>query len=104
MKIQDIHNLFTQMGMNNDFRGRDNVQKMLDGKRAKFNKLSAADQQDFDKETLENPYMDSGVYHVAEDKEIKRVLVGIDIGPAEMLLAKQLGNIDAVISHHPIGK
>jgi len=32
------------------------------------------------------------------------VLVGIDIGPEEILLAKQLGNIDLVIAHHPIGK
>ncbi len=104
MKISDIHNLFTKMGIEADFRGRDGVQKLLDYKRAKFQKLSPKDQEEFDKETLENPYMDSGVYNVSDDKEIKRVLVGIDIGPEEILLAKQLGNIDLVIAHHPVSK
>jgi hypothetical protein len=33
---------------------------------------------------------------------IKRVLVGVDMGTAEMLLAKQLG-CDCVIGHHPVG-
>ncbi len=104
MKIQDIQNLSTKMGMESDFRTREGVQKLLDGKKSRYLKLSLKEQDEFDKDTLENPYMDSGVYHIAEDKEIKRVLVGIDIGPSEILLAKQLGNIDLVIGHHPIGK
>lgn len=33
---------------------------------------------------------------------IRRVMIGIDIGPAELLLAKQLG-MDCVIAHHPGG-
>ena len=104
MTIQEIQNLSVKMGMEADFRGRAGVQKMLDSKRAGFLKLTLKDQEEFDKEALENPYMDSGLFHVAENKEVKRVLVGIDIGPEEMLLAKQLGNIDLVITHHPIGK
>src|SRR5437764_378482 len=99
MKIQDIHNLFTRMGMENDFSGVEGVKKVLDRKREKFQKLSLKEQDEFDKESLENPYMDSGVYHTVEDREIKRILVGIDIGPEEILLAKQLGNIDLVIGH-----
>ena len=90
--------------MEADFRGREGVQKLLDHKKTKFQKLSLKEQEEFDKEALENPYLDSGVYNVAEDKEIKKVLVGIDIGPAEILLAKELGDIDLVIAHHPIGK
>lgn len=104
MKIQDIQNLSIKMGMEADFRGHEGVQKILDNKKNKFQKLSLKEQEEFDKEALENPYMDSGVQHIAEDKEIKRVLVGIDIGPEEILIAKQLGNIDLVIAHHPIGK
>lgn len=104
MKIKEIYNLFTQMGIHADFRGMEGVQKLLDGKRAKFQKLSIKEQDEFDKEALENPYMDSGVHHIAEDKEIKKVLVGIDIGPEEILLVKELGSIDLVIAHHPIGK
>jgi len=104
MKIQDIQNLSIRMGMSSDFRGRDGVQKFLDNKKKKFQKLSLPEQDEFDKEELENPYLDSVVCNIAEDKEIKRVLVGIDIGPEEILIAKELGDIDLVIAHHPIGK
>lgn len=92
------------MGMEADFRGVQGVQKLLDYKKEKFLKLSLKEQDEFDKESLENPYLDSGVYNIAEDKEIKKILVGIDIGPEEILLARELGNIDLVLGHHPIGK
>jgi putative NIF3 family GTP cyclohydrolase 1 type 2 len=42
--------------------------------------------------------------HIARDKEIKRILVGIDISPSVVLLAKEIGGIDLIISHHPLGK
>ncbi len=92
------------MGIDADFRGREAVQKVLDRKKAKFEALSEKDKADFDQEALVNPYMDSGIMHVADDREIKRVLVGIDIEPAEILLADKLGNIDLAIAHHPEGR
>jgi len=104
MKIQDIQNLSIKMGIDADFRSKEGVQKLLDGKKQKFEKLSEKDKEEFDKDALENPYLDSGVYNIAEDKGIKRVLVGIDVGPEEILMAKELGEIDLVIAHHPIGK
>jgi len=116
MKIQDIQNLSIKMGMESDFRGKEGVQKFLDSKKKKFEKLSPEDKEDFDKDALENPYLDSGIYNIVDPpaggKEIKRVLVGIDIGPDEILIAKELGNtctepnrsVDLVIAHHPVGK
>ncbi len=104
MKINDIYKLAIKMGTDSDFRGADGVQKLLDSKRKKFDKMSEKEKEEFDNDALENPYLDSGVYNVTEDKEIKRVLVGIDVGPEEILMAKELGNIDLVIAHHPIGK
>jgi putative NIF3 family GTP cyclohydrolase 1 type 2 len=104
MKIKDIQNLAIKMGMESDFRGIEGVQKFLDNKKKKFEKLSEEVKKDFDKESLENPYLDSGVWNITEDKEIKKVLVGIDISPAEILIADKLGDIDLVIGHHPIGK
>ncbi|MGA2418087.1 MAG: NGG1p interacting factor NIF3 [Candidatus Staskawiczbacteria bacterium] len=104
MKIIDIHNLAIKMGMDADFRGRDGVQKFLDSKKKKFEKISDAEKNDFDKDALENPYSDSGVHNISEDKEIKKVLVGIDTDTEEILLSKHLQNIDLVIGHHPIGK
>ncbi|NLW17049.1 MAG: hypothetical protein GX033_05300 [Firmicutes bacterium] len=41
---------------------------------------------------------DSAIYHSGQN--IKKVLFGIDIGTAELVMAKQLG-YDAVIAHHP---
>jgi hypothetical protein len=43
---------------------------------------------------------DSAVYVPGDG--IRRVLMGVDIGAAELLLAKQLG-LDAAIAHHPAG-
>ena len=43
---------------------------------------------------------DSGVH--IKGNNINKVLIGIDIGTAELMLAKQL-ECDAVIAHHPIG-
>ena len=104
MRISDIHNLSIKLGTEADFRGNEGVQKLLDRKKKTFENLSEKDKAEFDQESLTNPYMDSGIFNVSDDKEIKRVLVGIDIEPAEILLAKQLGNIDLVIAHHPEGK
>ncbi|MBI2626521.1 MAG: NGG1p interacting factor NIF3 [Candidatus Nealsonbacteria bacterium] len=104
MKIQDIYNLAIKMGMDSDLRGKEEVVKLLDRKKEQYNNLPLVKKDEFDQESLENPYLDSRVYNVADNKEIKKVLVGIDIEPAEILLAKELGNIDLIIAHHPLGK
>jgi len=104
MKTKEIYDLAIKMGIEADFRGEKGVEKFLKRKKKKYEKLPDKKKKLFDKELLENPYSDSRILHIAEDKEIKKVLVGIDIEPAEILLAKQLGNIDLVIAHHPSGK
>ncbi len=104
MRIQEIYNLAIQMGIKADFRGEQGIRKFLDNKRKQYEKMNEKEKQEFDKEGLENPYLDSRIYHIAEDKDIKKVLVGIDIEPAEILMAKEIGNIDLIIGHHPIGK
>lgn len=104
MKIQEIYNLAINKGIEADFRGRPSIENILKRKKEKFDKLSEKEKEDFDMESLTNPYSDSLILNIAEDKEVKKVLVGIDVEPAEILLAKELPNIDLVISHHPIGK
>ncbi len=49
---------------------------------------------------LEEVPADSQVFHPG--REVRKVLMGIDIGEAELLLANQLG-LDCVIAHHPAG-
>ena len=108
MNIQEIYNLAIQIGIKVDFRGEEGIKKFLESKKKKYEKMDEKEKEEFDEEALENPYLDSRIYHIAEDKEIKRVLVGIDIGPAELLMGKEIGSaesgIDLVIAHHPVGK
>ncbi len=104
MKTQDIFNLAIKMGIYADFRGKAGVGKFLARKKKAYEKLTEQAKDIFDEEALENPYLDSRILNVSDDKEINKVLVGIDISPAEILMAKELGGIDLVISHHPIGK
>jgi putative NIF3 family GTP cyclohydrolase 1 type 2 len=104
MKTEEIFNLAIKMGIEADFRGKKGVEKFLARKKEKYEKLQGRAKEEFDREALVNPYLDSRIYRDEEDKEIKKVLVGIDIAPAELLLAKQIGGIDLVIGHHPLGK
>lgn len=92
------------MGIRADFRGSEGIEKLLARKKEKYEKLSEKEKERFDLEALNNPYLDSRIYYIAQDKEIKKVLVGIDIEPAELLLAKEIKGIDLIIAHHPMGK
>lgn len=92
------------MGIDADFRGRDFINKLLAIKKEKYQKLSETEKENFDLEVLENPFLDSRILQVSDNKEIKKALVGIDISPAEILMAKEIGGIDLIISHHPLGK
>lgn len=49
---------------------------------------------------MHHPPADSAIY--VEGAELSKVMFGIDIGAAELLLARQLG-CDGVIAHHPAG-
>jgi putative NIF3 family GTP cyclohydrolase 1 type 2 len=104
MKIKEIYNLAINKGIEADFRGKEGVEKVLKRRKEKFEKLSEEEKKEFDLDSLSNPYSDSQILNIIEDREIKRVLVGIDIEPAEILLAKEIGNIDLIIAHHPLGK
>ncbi|MFA5099836.1 MAG: NGG1p interacting factor NIF3 [Candidatus Omnitrophota bacterium] len=52
-------------------------------------------------------YADSAILNGAPGADIRKILVGIDIDTAELLLAdriRQRGGLDLVMSHHPQGK
>jgi len=104
MTIKEIYQLAIKKAIAVDFRGEEAIRRILQRKREKYEKLSETEKQEFDLDALENPYLDSRILHIAADRPIKKVLVGIDIEPAEILLAKEIGQIDLIISHHPLGK
>ncbi|MDX9893591.1 MAG: NGG1p interacting factor NIF3 [Patescibacteria group bacterium] len=101
MKIQEIYELAIKLGIENDLRGVARVKKNLARLKDKYERMGAEQKREFDKERLTNPYADSRVF-VDHGREIKKVMSGIDIGPAEILIAKELG-VDLIIGHHPFG-
>lgn len=104
MKIKEIFDLAIKLGIGADFRGKDHVEKNLKKRKEKYENLNAEKKEIFDLEALSNPYMDSRIYNITEDKDVKKILAGIDIEGEELFLADKLGDIDLVVAHHPEGK
>jgi len=103
MTTQQIYDLAIQLGIKYDLRGVARVKKNLERLQKKYDELSKKAQESFDKDKLTNPYSDSLILVDNNKKQIKKVLAGIDMEGTELLLAKQLGDIDLVIAHHPEG-
>ena len=103
MTTQQIFELAVKMGIKSDLRGEKEVKKYLDRTKKKYEKLDKDAKTEFDKEKLINPYSDSRILADNKKKEIKKIMVGIDMEGSEMLLAKQMGDIDLILAHHPYG-
>jgi len=104
MTIQEIYNLAIKMGIESDFRDEEEIKKMLGRLKEKYDKMGEEEKKEFDIERLKNPYSDTRILFGNFQKEIKKILIGIDIDGEELLLADKMGDIDLVISHHPRGK
>lgn len=103
MNIQEIYKLAIKMGIENDFRKKEQIEKNLKRKKEKYESLSKDKKELFDLEKLTNPYPDSGIHFDNGKKNIKKIMAGIDIDTAEIMLAEEL-DIEMVIAHHPVGK
>jgi len=106
--LQELFNLAIQHGIDADPRGRAVVEQELHDKRVSFGELKPDEQAFFDPEQLINPYADSRVLHGRLDRQVRNVLIGIDIETPELLLADRLNEkgagIDLVLAHHPEGR
>jgi len=105
MTVKQIYNLAIELGIKNDLRGRKIVKDRLARRKNKYNKLRDNEKREFDQERLINPYSDTR-YFGDGDKQVKRILVGIDMGTGEVMLANRLSEkkpIDLILSHHPQG-
>lgn len=108
MNVKQIFDLGVQMGVKADPRGAKGIQSYLARVAKDYEALKPEEKKYFDKESLINPFPDSGIHFDDKKTQVKRVLVGIDINGPEILLASQLSErgekIDLVIAHHPEGK
>lgn len=102
MNLKEIFALAIEKAKQADLRGVEQVEKILARQKKNYEDLSEKAQASFDKGLLENPYPDSVILH-DNGKDVKKILVGIDIDLGELILAKELG-VDLVISHHPQAK
>ncbi len=106
LTVKQIYDLVISLGIKNDLRGSTYVNKKLKYQKEKFDELSKNQKKEFDIESLTNPYADSRILTSGINKQVKRVMVGIDIDTSELLLANELNKekpIDLVIGHHPLG-
>ncbi len=103
MTIQEIYELAIKKGIESDFRGKKEIEENQKRVKEGYEKMEKREKEDYDKERLTNPFSDTRILYGDPKKEVKKVLVGIDIDGEEMLLAKEMGDIDLVISHHPRG-
>ncbi len=102
MTLSQIYNLAIRMGINADPRSKARINKILGRAKKRFKGLKGIRAEIFDKERLKNPYADTRILFQAKNGIVRKVMVGIDIGSGEILLARDLG-VDLVISHHPLG-
>lgn len=109
MTIQQIYDLALKMGLKADPRGPAGVKKYLAKVKRHFESLPVEEKKYFDQSKLTDPYADSSIHLVDKPNiEVNGLMVGIDIGVGEILLAEELRDrgekIDLVLGHHPIGK
>lgn len=111
MKLNKFYRKAIEAGIHNDPRGADEVRAILAEENEKFKDLKDDEKRFYDPDKLFNPYADSRILFAgnsAAEPEVRKIMVGIDIDPAELLLAYTLNKdrgeaIDLVLSHHPMG-
>lgn len=108
MKFKDIYEFIVKKGLEKDPRPSSDVKKALAEVRKEYNKLSSRKKKIFDKERLRHPYADTRMLYGDLSREIKTIMVGIDMEAGELLLADRLNekgmHIDLVMAHHPEGR
>lgn len=109
MKLQEFYRAAVAVGIEYDPRGSAWVKKTLQRVQEEYNKLTTEEKVWAGKECMINPYGDTRVLHGAPDIQVGgAILVGIDIGVGEIMVADKLRErgrkIDLVLAHHPEGK
>ena len=107
MNLTEFYKFVIEEGISHDPRGVETVKLDIKRKKEDFEKMEKARKEEFDQETLSNPYSDTRILNDTK-KEIKNILVGIDIETPELLLADRLKSqgkkIDLALAHHPEGR
>lgn len=101
--IEGIFNLAINLAKKADLRGSQAIALKVKKIKEKYQKLDGQAKKNFDQDTLINPYSDSRILVASNRKKtVKKILTGIDIDTAELLIAEKI-KVDLVLSHHPEG-
>ncbi len=107
MKLKDIYELAVKMGKESDVRGEEVLEEGLEKAQEEYEELEGKDKEVFDEQRLENPFSDSRLLYGDPEREVDRVLVGVNIDTGEVTLADRLSEkgkeVDLIIGHHPRG-
>ena len=107
MKLRTLYDTAVKNAVKMDPRPNKDIQDAIKENKKEYSKAKGVDKAYFDMESLNHPYADTRILNGSGDEEVRDVMVGIDIGVDELLLADRLMekgmNIDLVISHHPSG-
>ena len=108
MKLREMYETAYRAGIAADPRGEDGVARVLERARKAFEDLPEHKKWEFDQESLVNPFADTRILVGDPDKDVTKMLVGIDLEVGEVLLADSLRSkgdtVDLLLAHHPEGR
>ncbi len=109
MKLGDLYRLAVEIGIRNDPRPQEEINRLLQEEKEKYEKLEEKEKSFFDLDRLFNPYADTRLLTGDPEIEVRVALAGIDMEVPEILLAYLLRRdrqeaVDLVIAHHPEGR
>ncbi|MHA2298852.1 MAG: NGG1p interacting factor NIF3 [Candidatus Hodarchaeales archaeon] len=109
MKLEIFIKKAVEYGIEQDLRGKEAVERILNKRKKEYEKLDDDKKGEYEKEKLWNPYTDSTILYDS-GKSIKKIMSGIDIDTSEIILIDRLNEknpsdqYDLVLAHHPVGK
>ena len=104
MTIGELYKFAVRKGMSLDPQGTEALEAQMARCREEYEALPDEEKWTFEKERCTNPFGDTRILVGDPDVELRRIMIGIDILGAEILLAGALAasgrKIDMVLSHH----
>jgi len=109
MKLKELYHLAIEIGIKNDLRPKEEIDRWLKEEKEKYEKLEEKEKEKFDLDRLFNPYSDSRILVGDPEANVRRVIAGIDMEVAEIILTYLLNRdkkekIDLIVAHHPEGR
>lgn len=108
MTLKQLYEKSLELAIERGPRSKKDIEAQFKKLKEEYKKLDEKKKVYFDEESLTNPFLDSRIENGDPKTQLKRIVVGIDVGVGELLVANELTKsgkkIDAVIAHHPEGR